>query len=155
MPRSHRTAERIVAESPAVLAQRVLEAAGEQWTPLRAAVFAALAGFATPVSAYDLVEAVSRAQGRRLAATSVYRILDVFTAANLATRVESANAFVVNSHPTRHHDCIFLVCDGCGATGHLDDDPAVDRLRAAASATGFRVERPVMELHGRCTACAA
>ncbi len=146
-----------ITTSPSALAEaarRVLEASGEQWTPLREAVFAALANFAAPVSAYDVLDAVSSAQGRRLAATSVYRILDLFTATNLATKVESQNAFIVNAHPQHRHDCIFLVCDGCGRTDHLDNDDTVDRLRAMATATGFEVDRAFMEFRGRCQACA-
>jgi len=65
---------------------------GEQWTEMRAAVFDALAGFDKPASAYDIAEQVSKSQGRRVAANSVYRILDLFVGANLARRVESANA---------------------------------------------------------------
>src|SRR5205085_9567611 len=72
---------------------------GEQWTEMRAAVFEALAGFDKPASAYDIAEAVSNAQGRRVAANSVYRILDLFVSSNLARRVESANAYVANAHP--------------------------------------------------------
>lgn len=141
------------ASALAAAARRVLEASGEQWTPLREAVFATLARIAAPVSAYDIIDAVSATQGRRLAATSIYRILDLFTANNLAIKVESQNAFIVNAHPLSRHDCIFLVCDGCGQTGHLDDDDTVEHLRAAAAATGFRVDRPVMEFRGRCAAC--
>ena len=73
---------------------------------MRAAVFEALAGFDKPASAYDIAEAVSKAQGRRVAANSVYRILDLFVGANLARRVESANAYVANAAsrlPARLH----------------------------------------------------
>ena len=66
---------------------------------MRAAVFDALAGFDQPACAYDIAEAVSKAQGRRVAANSVYRILDLFVGANLARRVESANAYVANAAP--------------------------------------------------------
>jgi Fur family zinc uptake transcriptional regulator len=34
-----------------------------------------------------------------VAANSVYRILDLFVGANLARRVESANAYIANDHP--------------------------------------------------------
>src|SRR3954468_13165916 len=95
---------------------------GEQWTAMRAAVFEALAGFAKPASAYDIADAVSKSEGRRVAANSVYRILDLFVGANLAHKVESANAYIANAHPDCLHDCIFLVCDNCGQTTHLDDD---------------------------------
>ena len=95
---------------------------GEQWTDMRAAVFESLAGFDKPASAYDIAEAVSKAQDRRVAANSVYRILDLFVNANLARRVESANAYVANAHPDCLHDCIFQICDQCGQTVHIDDD---------------------------------
>ena len=72
---------------------------GEQWTGMRAAVFDALASFDKPASAYDIAEEVSKSLGRRVAANSVYRILDLFVGANLARRVESANAYVANQHP--------------------------------------------------------
>lgn len=136
-------------------AQAGLERAGEQWTPMRASVFAALAGFDKPASAYDIAEAVSKAEGRRIAANSVYRILDLFVGANLARRVESANAYVVNAHPECLHDCIFLVCDSCGQTTHLDDDRVTRGVRLAAEAAGFAPERPVIEVRGRCATCEA
>ena len=66
-------------------------------------------------------------KGRRVAANSVYRILDLFVGANLARRVESANAYVANAHPDCLHDCIFLICDSCGQTVHIDDDSFVGR----------------------------
>ena len=67
-------------------ARERLTGEGEQWTDMRAAVFDALAEFTQPASAYDIAESVSRAQGRRVAANSVYRILDLFVASNLARR---------------------------------------------------------------------
>jgi len=126
---------------------------GEQWTDMRAAVFAALAAFDKPASAYDIAEAVSRAQDRRVAANSVYRILDLFVAKNLARRVESANAYVANQHPDCLHDCIFLICDNCGQTVHIDDDRLSGGVRDAAKSAGFSAPRPVIEVRGRCGDC--
>lgn len=134
-------------------AQTALERSGQQWTTMRAAVFDALAGFERPASAYDIAEAVSKAEGRRVAANSVYRILDLFVDANVARRVESANAYVANAHPDCEHDCIFLVCDVCGQTTHIDDDHLSDNVRAAATKAGFAPERPVIEVRGRCADC--
>jgi Fur family zinc uptake transcriptional regulator len=134
-------------------AERALVGAGEQWTGLRAAVFSALAGFDKPASAYDVTDAVSTAQGRRVAANSVYRILDLFVAKNVAMRVESANAYLANAHPDCLHDCIFLVCDACGRATHVDDDTLSQRVRETALATGFRAEKPVIEVRGRCRDC--
>src|SRR5687768_7338511 len=134
-------------------ARERLTGQGEQWTEMRAAVFDALAGFDRPASAYDIAEAVSKAQGRRVAANSVYRILDLFVSSNLARRVESANAYVANDHPDCLHDCIFLICDTCGQTTHIDDDKLGKGVRAAAAAAGFAADRPVIEVRGRCEDC--
>jgi Fur family transcriptional regulator, zinc uptake regulator len=134
-------------------AQATMTRSGEQWTPMRAAVFDALAGFDKPASAYDIAEKVSENQGRRVAANSVYRILDLFVGANLARRVESANAYVANDHPDCLHDCIFLICDTCGQATHLDDDSVTGGVRDAAKRAGFAPARPVIEVHGRCEDC--
>jgi Fur family zinc uptake transcriptional regulator len=134
-------------------AQATLEKSGEQWTQMRANVFAALAGFAKPASAYDIAEALSKTEGRRVAANSIYRILDVFVASNLARKVESSNAYVANAHPDCLHDCIFLVCDSCGQTVHLDDDVVTRGVRNAAQAAGFAPIRPVIEVRGKCADC--
>lgn len=137
----------------AAAAQAALERKGEQWTPMRASIFGALAQQAKPASAYDIAETVSQSEGRRVAANSVYRILDLFVQANLARRVESANAYVVNQHPDCLHDCIFLVCDACGSATHIDDDGITRGVRSAAAKSGFSAERPVIEVRGRCAAC--
>ena len=134
-------------------AKATMQRSGEQWTQMRAAVFDALASFDKPASAYDIAEKVSQNEGRRIAANSVYRILDLFVGANLARRVESANAYIANDHPDCLHDCIFLICDSCGATRHIDDDRLSSGVRAAAKSAGFDPKRPVIEVRGKCGEC--
>src|SRR4028119_1319666 len=124
-------------ESLSHVARETMERSGEQWTATRAAIFEALASFDKPASAYDIADKVSKAQGRRVAANSVYRILDLFVGANLARRVESSNAYVANAHPDCLHDCIFLICDSCGHAVHLDDDRLSGGVRQAAKTAGF------------------
>lgn len=140
-------------ESLVSAARSALTDAGEQWTEMRADVFAALSGRDRPASAYDIAEAVSAARGKRVAANSVYRILDLFVRTNLARRVESANAYLANSHPGCRHDCIFLICDSCGKAVHIDDDSLTGALVGAARAAGFADVRPVVEIRGHCGAC--
>ncbi|MBV1689762.1 transcriptional repressor [Novosphingobium sp. G106] len=134
-------------------ARDALVAEGEQWTEMRADVFAALAARDKPSSAYDIAESVSALRAKRVAANSVYRILDLFVRTNLARRVESANAYVANSHPGCRHDCIFLICDSCGQLVHIDDDKLTGALVSAAKSAGFADVRPVVELRGMCETC--
>lgn len=140
-------------ESLVSAARSALVDAGEQWTEMRADVFEALAERERPASAYDLAESVSAQRGKRVAPNSVYRILDLFVRTNLARRVESANAYIANSHPGCRHDCIFLICDSCGTAVHIDDDRLTGSLIGAARENGFADVRPVVELRGTCAAC--
>jgi Fur family zinc uptake transcriptional regulator len=135
-------------------ARDALTSAGEQWTGMRETVFAELARHERPVSAYDIADNLSAARGKRVAPNSVYRILDIFVATNLALRVESANAFIANSHPGCAHDCIFLVCDLCEQATHVDDDEISRAVRAIAAKRDFKPERPVIEIRGICKSCA-
>ena len=134
-------------------ARDALTASGEQWTSMREDVFAELAKHERPASAYDIADNLSAARGKRVAPNSVYRILDLFVTNNLALRVESANAFLANTHPGCEHDCIFLVCDECGEATHVDNDEVSRTVRGIAEQRDFKPERPVIEIRGLCAQC--
>ena len=154
MATAHKHTHREHTGSELIAAARLaLTQAGEQWTAMREAVFAELARHDRPASAYDIADNLSAARGKRVAPNSVYRILDLFVANNLALRVESANAFLANTHPGCAHDCIFLVCDECGEATHVDDDAVSARVRALAQTQGFQTVRPVIEVRGLCNVC--
>lgn len=136
-------------------AQHALTQSGEQWTGMRAAVFEELARHDRPASAYDIADNLSKSRGKRVAPNSVYRILDLFVRTNLANRIESANAYLVNTHPGCRHDCIFMICDDCGQASHVDDDRLTRELSGMARDAGFEPERPIIELRGTCSSCAA
>ena len=135
-------------------ARTTLTGSGEQWTGMRQSVFEELAQHDKPASAYDIADNLSRSRGKRVAPNSVYRILDLFVRTNLANRIESANAYLVNPHPGCRHDCIFLICDDCGKATHIDDDRVTGALRDAGMDAGFTDVRPVVELRGLCDDCA-
>ena len=145
---AHHSGEQLV-----VLARESLIASGEQWTAMREGVFAELAQHDSPASAYLIADNLSQARGKRVAPNSVYRILDLFVANNLAVKIESANAYLANAHPGQRHDCVFLVCDACGSALHVDDESVGSSLRALAASRDFHPERPVLEIRGVCSAC--
>ena len=134
-------------------ARTALTAAGEQWTGMRSDVFEELARHERPASAYDIADNLSKTRGKRVAPNSVYRILDLFVTNNLAMRVESANAYLANTHPGCTHDCIFMVCDECGDAIHVDDDSISKAVRGIAQGSDFKAERPIIEIRGLCSAC--
>jgi Fur family zinc uptake transcriptional regulator len=120
---------------------------------MRSDVFEELARHERPASAYDIAENLSKTRGKRVAPNSVYRILDLFVSNNLAMRVESANAYLANTHPGCTHDCIFLVCDECGEATHVDNDEISKAVRQVAQSSDFKPERPIIEIRGLCAAC--
>ena len=134
-------------------AENALIASGDQWTAMRASVFKVLASDSKPVSAYDIAEVVSRSEHRRIAATSIYRILELFVSNNLALRIETSNAYVANPHPGCVHDCTFLICNSCLKTTHIDNDNVARGVRKSAVESGFAPERTVIEVRGRCQDC--
>ncbi|MGB7406671.1 MAG: transcriptional repressor [Pacificimonas sp.] len=139
----------------ATAAEQAMVGAGERWTDMRAQVFDALRAVKGPASAYDIADAVTAARGKRVAPNSIYRILDLFVANNVAKRVETENAYIANTHPACAHDCIFIICDDCGRIEHHDDDVLAASMRSVASASGFHTPKPVMEVRGRCDRCVA
>lgn len=134
-------------------AKAALTGANEQWTSMRADVFTELASHERPASAYDIADNLSARRGKRVAPNSIYRILDLFVANNLALRVESSNAYLANSHPGCTHDCIFLVCDECGQATHVDNDDVSRTVRAIAGKHEFAARRPIVEIRGICASC--
>ena len=146
--------EELSGEQLVEAARKALVASGEQWTSMREAVFLELARFERPMSAYDIADQLSAARGKRVAPNSIYRILDVFVSNGLAVRIESSNAYLVNSHPGHTHDCIFLVCEECGDAAHVDDADVSRSVRALIGSRQFQSDHPVLEIRGLCRQCA-
>jgi Fur family transcriptional regulator, zinc uptake regulator len=136
-------------------AQAVFEAAGEQWTEIRAAVYDVIVEANAPLSAYDIADRMSVRLTRRIAPNTVYRILDLFLAHNIVNRIESKNAYIACAHPDAKEDCIFLVCERCGTTNHQDNIEIGAKVRLVAEQAGFQPRRPVIEVHGLCSNCLA
>ncbi len=153
MAKNHHKHSEHAGETLVEAARTALTRAGEQWTGMRSDVFEELARHERPASAYDIAENLSKTRGKRVAPNSVYRILDLFVTNNLAMRVESANAYLANTHPGCTHDCIFLVCDECGEATHVDDDDISKAVREVAKSADFKPERPIIEIRGLCAGC--
>ena len=128
---------------------------GIKWTALREQVFRHIAGSHKPVSAYDLIESLSK-EGRRLAPVSIYRILDVLQGAGLVHRLESRNAFFACM--TEHEggpQIITLVCEDCERVTEADASEAVQAIGGATRASGFRARHVIIEVSGVCAECYA
>jgi Fur family zinc uptake transcriptional regulator len=115
-------------------------------------VFAALQGSRKPMTAYDLL---SRLRPKGLTApTTVYRALDRLIDEGRVHRLESLNAFVACGCNHGSSAAMFSICNDCGRADEIADAKLQKDLMTLAHRSGFILSHSVVELHGRCKACA-
>ena len=117
------------------------------------AVFAALHGSRKPMTAYDLLARL-RTKGIT-APTTVYRALDRLIDEGRIHRLESLNAFVVCGCEHKGDTTMFSICEDCGRAEEIAAPKLQSDILAIARRSGFKLTHSVVELHGRCKACAA
>ena len=149
-PKEHAHADCVAAALSA--AERHCARRGARLTELRRRVLELIWRSHEPVGAYALLERLARRRGR-VTPPTIYRALDFLIAHGLVHRIASRNAYMGCVRPDRDHVGQFLVCSGCGSAAELDDRRIEHAIRSGAEAAGFSVERPVVELAGRCPQC--
>ncbi len=124
-------------------------------TPARRRALEALMKANRPVGAYEMIDLMAEANGKRPAPISVYRALAYLLDNGLAHRLASKNAFVVCGHDHGAEDpVIFLICEDCGEVKEATSPGLARELAALAGAAGFAPRTRVMEIAGRCERCA-
>ena len=135
-------------------AERLCARRGARLTALRKRVLALVWTSHSPVGAYDILDRLSREQGRA-APPTVYRALEFLLEQGLVHRIESLNAFVGCPHPGKTHSGQFLICRDCGAAAEMQDRTIDRAISSQAAACGFTVEGKTVEVRGLCPACQA
>ena len=128
------------------------EAKGLSFTPLRRSVFKEIAASHRAIGAYEVLEKIA-ARGERLAPISVYRAIDALAAVGIVHRFESRNAFFACrvGHEMRQ---LVLACEKCGRVAEIGSDEVFAGIDVAAGHAGFTPHSAVVEVWGRCEACA-
>lgn len=125
---------------------------GLRLTPVRRKVLEVLLQEHRALGAYAILEELRRA-GFGSQPPVAYRALDFLTAHGFVHKIERLNAFIACAHPGESHSPAFMICRVCDAVAEAQSAPAKGTLGAAARATGFRIERTVVEAEGICPAC--
>lgn len=116
-------------------------------------VYALLEQSETPLSAYDILDAL-RGDGIR-APLQVYRALNKLIDKGAVHRIESKNAFVacsVHGCPG-HATTIFMLCTACDAAEEFSESQLVSALTDICDSRGFEPARTVVEITGLCSKC--
>ena len=127
-------------------------AKGLRLTPVRRRALEILLEKHRAMGAYDLLGALSE-DGLGTQPPVAYRALDFLVKAGFAHRIEALNAYIACTHLGTDHAPAFLICRKCNAVAEAETAPTQGRLGAAARATGFVIERTVVEAEGLCPGC--
>ena len=120
----------------------------------RKRVLDALAREGRPLGAYDIIDRVAGATGKRLAPISVYRALDFLVEHGLAHRLASRNAFLACGHTHDAAESVaFLICESCGSVKEASSPPMRASLAGLAAAADFSSHTQIVEIAGLCGAC--
>ena len=125
---------------------------GLRFTPVRRKVLEILLQEHRALGAYAILDRL-RESGFGSQPPVAYRALDFLVANSLAHKIERLNAFIACVHPSHSHQPAFMICRLCEAVAETHASPAQGALGDAARATGFRIERTVVEAEGVCPAC--
>lgn len=145
--------------SPAVksalaAAENLCRQHGVKLTASRRLILEILAREGRPLGAYDMIEKVAEATGKRPAPVTIYRALDFLLENSLVHRLASRNAYLACGHGHGSQDLVvFLICESCGQVVEATSDALHRDLAAIAETTHFAPRSQVMEIAGRCRTC--
>lgn len=135
-----------------VAAETRCAAGGLRLTPVRRRVLELLLQEHRALGAYAILDRL-REEGFGSQPPVAYRALDFLVANGLAHKIERLNAFIACVHPDEGHTPAFMICRLCDAVAETYSSPARGALGDAARASGFRIERTVVEAEGLCPTC--
>lgn len=130
--------------------------AGLNLTPGRQAILDMLCTAGKPLGAYEMIDRLVDADGRRPAPISVYRALDYLVDNGLVHRLATRNAFLACAHRHKGADpTVFLICEACGQVEEQPSPSVGDGLLALSARYGFKPSAQMIEVSGVCARCAA
>lgn len=122
---------------------------GLRFTPVRRKVLEILLQEHRALGAYVILDRLNN-DGFGSQPPVAYRALDFLVTNGLAHKIERLNAFIACAHPHEPHAPAFMICRLCETVAEAQPSPTRGTLGAAARATGFQIERTVVEAKGVC-----
>lgn len=121
-------------------------------SPTQTTTLEALCKAQRPLTAYEVLAAL-RAWRPNAGPPTAYRALARLEALGLVHRLESMNAYVACCATHHEAPAAFAICDACGNVREIADAKLTDGILSLAAADDFRLEKAVVEMHGRCAGC--
>lgn len=125
---------------------------GQRLTDPRLFTLEIIAGASKPLSAYDVLDALSKRLDKPKPPTA-YRALEFLVEHGFIHRIESLNAYVTCAEDHKHKGSQFMICDSCGRVEEVHLCHMPEGLRKQAESKGFKLSHWNAELHGTCGKC--
>ncbi len=135
-------------------AESICKERGVRFTNIRRKVLQMLWKHHSPAKAYDILDTLSKEDVSARPPT-VYRALDFLQENGLVHKINSLNAYVGCSHPLKHDDCYFLICEKCGEIEECCNHVLNDAIEATADKNKFCLKHINVEIEGTCQGCQA
>ena len=125
---------------------------GHRITPPREYAMEIVASADRPMTAYDVLDALSQKLDKPKPPTA-YRALEFLVQHGFIHRIESLNAYVACAEDHKHRGSQFIICESCGRVEEVHLCHVPDGLKKQADSKGFTLSHWNAELHGVCGKC--
>lgn len=123
-------------------------------TPPRVSAFEIVHRAHKPITAYEVLEAMSKTHKNPKPPTA-YRALDFLEEHGFVHRIESLNAYISCDVNHRHNGSQFMICDSCGTAEEIHLCSLPKAIAERVKHEGFNANHWNVEVHGTCKECRA
>ncbi len=147
-PDHHHCIEQAIQKAELICQDRKL-----RFTELRRNVLTLIWQNHQPAKAYDILDQL-KVQDTSAKPPTVYRALNFLLESGLIHKLNSLNAYVGCSHPLKHNQCYFLICDDCGEANECCNHHLADAIEQTTQHNQFQTRQTTVEIEGKCQQCA-
>jgi len=136
-----------------VTAREICDSRGSRFTPIRKRVLELIWSGHHPITAYEVLDLLSKESKKTVAPPTVYRALDFLIEEGFIHKLESLNAFVGCPDPEHSHQGHFLICQSCSIVQEISGNKLSGTLSGIAKDHGFSSKKTMLEILGLCSSC--
>ena len=125
---------------------------GLRFTDLRRRVLEMIWQNHGPAKAYDILDKL-REDETSAKPPTVYRTLDFLLENGLVHKLSSINSYIGCSHPLKHNECYFLICNKCSEIRECCNSALAQAIFSTSSKNKFKPKHITLEIQGECQEC--
>lgn len=133
-------------------AEMICKDKGLRFTSLRKEVLEIIWSSHIPAKAYDILNKL-KSYNEPAKPPTVYRTLDFLIENGLVHKLNTINAYIGCSHPLKHNECYFLICQSCEEVIECCNGNLSQAISKTADNNKFNAKNITIEVTGKCEEC--